>query len=460
MGVVALALVGGAHAASNDVILTWNNLALDTVRQERLGTPDAARLYALVNVAMYDAINGIRVAKGNSTRAEALVPFEIISTNGGNLVTAPADGNRVVAASKAALTILTQGGFTTSGELVNQFNQAMNAVLNAENGSKGVGSGNSWGQFVAEEVLALRGMRGSDLDIDFSQPWVVQDNEVTPFVVDGQELAFVNAFNSAKFRAQVPFAILNPSDYFGDGPPDPTSNAYAKALNDVKLFGRESATNNAFSDPENQAFDDIFRFWSGSGGTARPPGEWIKVAILVSQDPNFAKDLNATARLFALLGMAMADVVPVSWNDKFRFNYWRPRTAVNQADRDDNDKTDADPSWIQRNGSIGGSPEYTSGQSTFAGTATTVLGRFFGDNVYFTFTGDPCLDGSCPARSFISFSQAGREAGRARIFAGIHFQFSNEDGFKAGQGIGREVFANSLRPLLADDDQGEDQDDD
>ncbi|ETW98379.1 MAG: hypothetical protein ETSY1_19010 [Candidatus Entotheonella factor] len=33
-------------------VITWNELTLDTVRIERVGTPFAARLYAMVNIAM------------------------------------------------------------------------------------------------------------------------------------------------------------------------------------------------------------------------------------------------------------------------------------------------------------------------------------------------------------------------------------------------------------------------
>lgn len=54
-------------------IVDWNRLALDTVREERAGAAAAGRLYAMVNVAIYDAVNGIDVACGFSSRQAALV---------------------------------------------------------------------------------------------------------------------------------------------------------------------------------------------------------------------------------------------------------------------------------------------------------------------------------------------------------------------------------------------------
>ncbi len=42
-------------------------------------------------------------------------------------------------------------------------------------------------------------------------------------------------------------------------------------------------------------------------------------------------------------------------------------------------------------------------------------------------------------RSFDSFSDAANEAGRSRIYGGIHFEFSNEQGLAAGRELGHYV---------------------
>src|SRR5262249_7261675 len=81
-------------------------------------------------------------------------------------------------------------------------------------------------------------------------------------------------------------------------------------------------------------------------------------------------------------------------------------------------------------------PEYVSGHSTFSGTAATVLTAAVGDNVAFN-TSSPGLPGI--VRSFTSFREAAEEAGQSRIYGGIHFQFSNQDGLNAGRELGRFV---------------------
>jgi hypothetical protein len=64
-----------AHATALDPVRTWNELALATVRTRSLSDAEAARLYAMVDVAVYDAVNGIVSERGRrSARGFALVP--------------------------------------------------------------------------------------------------------------------------------------------------------------------------------------------------------------------------------------------------------------------------------------------------------------------------------------------------------------------------------------------------
>lgn len=90
-------------------------------------------------------------------------------------------------------------------------------------------------------------------------------------------------------------------------------------------------------------------------------------------------------------------------------------------------------------------PEYTSGHSTFSGAASTVLASLPGtDQIEFT-TGSDAVPGDI--RTFDSLSAAAGEAGRSRIYGGIHFQFSNRDSLEAGRDPGRFVAANFFQPL-------------
>ncbi len=386
-------------------IVDWNNLALDTTRAERLGAAPASRLYAMVNIAIYDAVNGIDVARGISTREAALV----------GAAGAPLFASKRAAASAAAHAVLS----ALYPDQAALYDAQLAADLRFP--FFVVAAGANWGSYVGQQVVTLR----SD---DGSSPTEVQPG-------DGAAGEFRADFTSAQYRNLRPFGIASAGPYRSPGPPALDSQAYADALNEVKDLG-----NAAVPDPGK---DEIFLFWKGGGGSARPPGEWIKVAlVLATEQPSTRFSLSRTARLFALLGMALGDSTATAWDSKFVYHFWRPATAIQNADSDGNPATLADPSWAPRNGSIGGSPEHTSGQSTYAGSGSTILAGFFcRDAIAFSFEGDNAIAGP---RQFSSFSEAAAEAGRARIFAGIHFEFSNQAGQAAGRGVGEEILANRL----------------
>ena len=133
--------------------------------------------------------------------------------------------------------------------------------------------------------------------------------------------------------------------------------------------------------------------------------------------------------------MALADAAILAWDAKYAYETWRPITAIQQAGTDGNDSTSADPAW-QSLLITPPFPEYVSGHSTFSGAAAEILTALLGDNVAFT-TSSFGLPGV--QRSFTNFQQAAEEAGRSRIYGGIHFQFANEDGLNAGRELAQHV---------------------
>jgi hypothetical protein len=206
-----------------------------------------------------------------------------------------------------------------------------------------------------------------------------------------------------------PFGVDTVTPYvaLSTGPRDLASPEYAAAFNEVKALGD---TNDP--DPTRTA---IARHWQAEANTARETGLWFKAALDVVERWGTVFSLSLTARLFALLGMGIADAVTTSWNAKFDFRFWRPGDAIREAATDGNPDTEPDESWTPRNGAFGATPKYTSGTSTFAGAASTILAGFYCvDRVPFMFEGEL----GTPAREYRSFSQAADEAGRSRIFNG------------------------------------------
>jgi hypothetical protein len=143
--------------------------------------------------------------------------------------------------------------------------------------------------------------------------------------------------------------------------------------------------------------------------------------------------LEQNARLFALINIAMADAAICAWDAKYAYNFCRPLTAIQNADFDGNPATEKDASWSSFI-ITPPFPEYVSGHSTFSGAASTVLARFYGTDEIAFITVSDFLPGVF--RHCESFSAAANEAAVSRLYGGIHFRFSNEDGLDAGRGIG------------------------
>jgi hypothetical protein len=141
--------------------------------------------------------------------------------------------------------------------------------------------------------------------------------------------------------------------------------------------------------------------------------------------------------------MTIADGFATAWQGKFEAFSWRPGTAIREGDLDGNPNTIGDPNWTPRNVSFGSSPEYPSGSSTLGGAASAVLAGFYcTDRVHFQFTGEGA---GAVTRHYRSFSQAADEQGVSRIYLGIHFRFSKDDGLVSGQSVGREIVTTRLR---------------
>ncbi len=156
--------------------------------------------------------------------------------------------------------------------------------------------------------------------------------------------------------------------------------------------------------------------------------------------------MEENARLFVLLNIAEADAGILCWDCKYACNFWRPITAIQNADLDENPATEKDADWTPLLATPP-FPEYTSGHSTFSSAGATVLAAFFGsDNIPFTTVSE---DVPGVSRSYASFSEAAAEAGMSRIYGGIHFMSANQQGLLSGARLGQFVTENSLKKTTA-----------
>lgn len=230
-------------------------------------------------------------------------------------------------------------------------------------------------------------------------------------------------------RNLTPFAIDDVEELLPPGPPELDSTEWAKAF--IEIF--EIGGKNSSLRTEEQAL--IAHFWSDFSYTITPPGHWNEIAIEIAA--NKALSAREQAHILAWLNTTLVDAGIVCWEAKYHYNFWRPLTAIYEADRDERPETQPDFSWDAYLVNPP-HPEYPSGHSSFSGAAARFLQLYFDrDDLEFSATSD-----SVPGhrRHFNSLWDCANEISMSRIYGGIHFQFSGDDGLALGAKVAEEVF--------------------
>ena len=156
-----------------------------------------------------------------------------------------------------------------------------------------------------------------------------------------------------------------------------------------------------------------------------PGGHWMGIAAIAAKQSKV--DAVATARGFALTAVALYDAFIACWDEKYRSSVVRPVTVINEM---------IDRNWVAFL-QTPPFPEYTSGHSTITASAATVLAELYGKNYAFLDTSDLAYIGM--QRNFTSFEAAAEEASISRVYGGIHYRNSVNQGAAAGKKVGQLI---------------------
>jgi hypothetical protein len=161
-----------------------------------------------------------------------------------------------------------------------------------------------------------------------------------------------------------------------------------------------------------------------------PGGHWMGIAAIAARQTK--ADAVKTAFTYAMTSIALYDAFISCWDEKYRSSFIRPVTVINEW---------IDPGWtpfLQ----TPPFPEYTSGHSTITRSAAVVLTKLYGEHFAFQDTSDLRYIGL--QRHFDSFVQAADEASISRVYGGIHYRFSVDQGADAGRKVGELIIKKLL----------------
>lgn len=166
-------------------------------------------------------------------------------------------------------------------------------------------------------------------------------------------------------------------------------------------------------------------FWRDVPG-ATSPGHWL--SILQQAMAQSGADLYKAAIAYALTGAAGNDALIACFITKYATNVQRPITYIREV-MGQNDWT----SFLV----TPAHPEYPSAHSSLSAATAVAMEELFTVQTSFT---DHTYDYlGLPPRTYTSFTAIGEEAGRSRLYAGIHYTFSIDAGLQQGRKVANNI---------------------
>jgi len=394
---VTLGLTIASQSGAQNAVASWHAVVEPTVAGSGRKNAVALPYYTYVDVAMYDAVTAI------DRRSQ---PFAV-------RVDAPRAASQDAAAASAAHDVLVHYFPSQATTLDAALANSLASIADGQSKTDGI----QVGQAVAAQWLALRSGDGLEAPLTYTPghgPGIWEPVPTYPAPPQNTPPAPVGVWLT-QFK---PFALASADQFLVDIPPPPPlkSTAWAINFNLTKTYGEQNST------VRTAAQTEIGRFWTDDAAA-----QYSRAfrALVASRGLSTA----AAARLAAMYSVAAADAVTACMNAKYHFAFWRPYTAIHDADTDGNPDTIADPNWVPL-AVTPGHPEYPANHGCVTEAVMDALTAFFGtDEIPYSVTS--AVTGT--THSFNSFEDVVTEVDNARIYGGMHYRHSVKQGNRLGR---------------------------
>jgi len=383
IGFVAAAMLAGALCADADVVTDANTRAAE-IAAKHPATPPAVRTMAIVQVSVFEAVSAItgrypafraKVTAAPGASVEAAVAS---ATRTALLKLIPAQQAAIDADYQAALKPLADGRAKSDGIAV--------------------------GEQAAAAILASCADDGS-----------VAPNTYQPHTTAGVYVPTM--FPAVPHWGKRKPWVMASADQFRPGPPPSlTSETWKRDYAEIKALGGKNSTQRT---AEQTA---IAQFWE-----ATAPVVYWPVARSVANVPG--RDVADNARLLAVAAMAMDDALIAVFDAKYTYNFWRPVTAIRNADGDARD-----PGWTPFIDTPM-HPEYPCAHCIVSASLGAVLSAELGTGPVPKLSSTSYTAGGA-VRTWGSVGDFVQEVAVARIYDGVHYRNSSEVGTAMGKAVG------------------------
>lgn len=394
---VALVAAGPAQA---DTVTDWWDVAnrYYNAAQGSPGplSPDTARASTRAALAVFEAVNAI------DRRYQSYL----------NLAAGDSTASQDAAAATAGFKVLLHHYPANKAALEESYALTMAGLAD--------GPARQAGVLIGEQAAALANAAGG-LD-----PSIVQ-TPYRPRTVLGEWVATALPSLDAYWPAMKPWVIASAEALRPPPPPALTSEIYARDVEEVRRLGgrasKERTPVQTLIARYRQAFDVTPSVRAATDAPGRRPVD--------------------NARLLALYQMAFDDAAHAMIVAKQHYDYWRPITAIRNADRDGNPATQYDAGWVP----LLPTPnfqEYPCGHCTVAAAIGEVMEKESG---LAGVTVASLINPNSSLQHIASWDEWVRQVSDSRIYGGVHYRFSNDACEDIGRKAAAQVLASALRPL-------------
>jgi hypothetical protein len=397
--VLTLLLIAPVPALAN-VITDWDQKAVDLVQTGTVPPPPTTfRTMAILHTAIFDAVNSIE---------PRYKPYRVQLS--------PAPGaSQEAAAAAAAAAVLVNLVPTAAADVQSALAKYLATLPDGDAKSRGV----QIGQEVAARSLAGRandGVSGPDAYRPKTKPGAYVPTAITV----GWKLAKVT-----------PFALTSPSQFRPQPPPALTSAQWARDYNEIKELGEKNSTKRTARQTEDA------HFWLLVGPRSTYP---LPRQIAIATNMNVLD----SARFMALVSVATVDAIISVFDAKYKYEFWRPITAIRNGDIDGNAATERVATW-QPIDTTPMHPEYPCAHCITSSAIAAVIRDVLGtDEIPEVALKSPFTPGV--THRFTDLRAYTSEVANARIYAGFHYRNSTVVGREMGEKIGDYVAKTIMQP--------------
>ena len=409
---VVVAVIGlNTFVLASNPVLDWDLIAVNTALAGNQtispgsSAPGGAGLYlAYVHLAIFNVLNAID---------RDYRPYRV-------RLSAPRGASRRAAVISAAYQTLLYYFPDQAANLASQYSTSLAALPDGEAKDKGV----MVGQAAAVQIIALRMSDGRGANVTYTYPASPEPGVWMPTPPGFLAPAIPWA------GQMVPFTMSSASQFLPqDGPDDLGSRRWVRDYNETRILGAHDST---VRTPEQT---EIGLFW-----TAHTASQYAATLRQLSTDRGLST--TQSARLFAMVWTAFADSLIGCFNAKYHYGFWRPVTAIPNADIDGNPDTDADPAWLPL-GTTPNHPEFPAAHACLTGSVARTLELYF-HTPYIRLTVHSSVTGT--THTFSDVRDVEDEVLRARIYAGFHYRHSLNEGLKLGHRVAEQSHREYFRP--------------